>query len=78
MESDALLDYLIMQVASVLRVGGLRAESNFYLSGGDSLSALTLVSNIRRDLNLAVQPEDMPLWLSLADMAKWLSVQTKL
>ena len=58
-ETDALTSGLVAEFAAVLPAGALTPESDFYSSGGDSMSSIRLVARLRRQGH-NVTPADVP------------------
>lgn len=63
---------LIEEFELILEVNGITRESNFFVCGGDSLTALELVAHLNSRYGLNNDMEDLPLWSSISEIAAWL------
>jgi hypothetical protein len=72
MDTESIAEYLENQFRQILDLAEVSRDSNFFVIGGDSLSALMLAEAIRSDLGVVVDFETFPLWLELHALAEWL------
>ena len=65
------LESILIEMFEVtLEIDGVDRESQFYASGGDSLSALELVRRLNSGLNLDIDPAELPLWSNVSSIAE--------
>jgi acyl carrier protein len=69
---EALESILIEMFELTLETHGVTRESNFYASGGDSLSALELMHGLTTRLNIDIDMSELPLWSSVSEIAEFL------
>jgi 3-oxoacyl-(acyl-carrier-protein) synthase/alpha-ketoglutarate-dependent taurine dioxygenase/acyl carrier protein len=58
-EDASELDKVLAIVRDILEISDVRAEDNFLAKGGNSLSALQLISRLRKELHMQIKHEDL-------------------
>lgn len=69
---EALESIIIETFELTLEIREVNRESNFYVCGGDSLSALELLSHLSSRLNVDINMPEFPLWSTVSAIAEFL------
>ena len=69
---EALESIVIETFELTLEIHGVNRDSNFYFCGGDSLSALELMSRLSSRLDVDLDMAGVPLWSSASAIAEFL------